>query len=69
MFGSGYLFFLYPLLGVALFTGVESWLWRIILLIIVAMSWLMPGLNIAVPAVIILGIAIKNSFSEISKNL
>ena len=55
-----------PILIVALFTGVESWMWRGILLavVLVALKFLGPAW-IAVAVALIIGIAIKNSLSKI----
>jgi hypothetical protein len=56
-----------PIFAVAVLTGVESWLWRIILIGVVAAAWYYWGpACIAAAVTIIIGIAFKNSFSKIS---
>jgi hypothetical protein len=58
-------FIVYPILGVAIFTGVKSWIWRIILLVITAISFFFSPFNIVIGVILIIGIAIKNTLSEL----
>ena len=60
------LFIILPIFIVAVLVGVESWLWKIVLLAVVFTSWEFLGPAwIAVPVILIIGIAFKNSLSKI----
>ena len=59
-------FIVLPIFIIAVLLGVESWVWKIVLLAIVIASWKFLGPAwIAVPVILIIGIAFKNSFSKI----
>ncbi len=62
-----FLFIVLPLLIVGIFTSIDSWLWRIILLTVAVLSIFInpfPGAPIVVPVVLIIGIAFKRSLSD-----
>jgi hypothetical protein len=60
-------FFILPILAIALLTGVESWLWKGILAAAVLLSWRFLGPAwIAIAVVLIIGIGVKNSLPRVS---
>lgn len=62
-----FLFVVLPIFLIAVFVGVESWLWKGILVAVVGGTWYFSApVCIAVAVVLIIGIATKNSLSRIS---
>ncbi len=60
-------FFILPILAIALLTGVESWLWKGILAAAVLLAWQFLGPAwIAIAVVLIIGIGVKNSLPRVS---
>jgi len=64
---SMYQLIVLPVFLVAVLTGVQSWLWKSLIIVIVGISWFLWGpLSIAIAVAFILGIAVKNSFPKFS---
>lgn len=61
-----FLFIVLPIFFVAVFAGVESWLWKAIWIAVVGCVWYLSGpASMAVAAILIIGIGFKNAFKEI----
>lgn len=56
-----------PIFLVAVLTGVQSWLWKSIIIVTVGITWYLWGpVSIAIAVAFILGIAVKNSLPKFS---
>lgn len=62
-----FIFIVLPIFLVAVLTGVQSWMWKSILIAAVGITWYVWGpVSIAVAVACILGMAVKNSLSKVS---
>ncbi len=62
-----FLLIVLPIFLVAVFTGVQSWLWKSLLIVTVCATWYLWGpVSIAVAVAFTLGIAVKNSLPKFS---
>ena len=61
------LFLVLPIFVIAVLMGVQSWVWKIVLIAVVLLSWKFLGPAwIAVAVALIIGIAIKGSLEKFS---
>ncbi len=62
-----FIFVVLPIFLVAVLTGVQSWMWKTVIIASVGITWYLWGLvSVAVAVAFILGIAVKNSLPKFS---
>jgi len=69
MVGNVFVFVILPILVIAIYTGLHSWLWRAVfaaVAVFVVLVPLFPGSTIALPVVLIILIAIKGTLDKVS---